>query len=103
MFEVPTYEVEAVFFTAVGVIVLWGKLGTKRVGVYALSALIKQLGIGGRSAVILEFLVFVTIGIVAAVGVVQPTNVAQAFTAGLGWTGLFTQTPSDQRTPSDGE
>lgn len=91
MFEAPTYEFWSVFFTAVGVIVLWSKMGRKRIKTYALSRLIKVLGFSDRPAIVLEFLVFVGLGTVVAVAIVQPTNAQQAFAAGLGWTGLLTK------------
>ena len=94
MYATDAYDFNSVFFTAVGVIVLWGKLGPDRMKVYALSNLIRTLVSSDRLTVSLEFAVFLFIGVVAAVGIVQPTTIAQAISAGLGWTGLFSHAPT---------
>ena len=92
MFEVPTYEFWSVAFTAIGVSVLWSKMGRKRIKAYALSRLIKLLRFSDGPTILFEFLAFVAIGTLVAVAIVQPSNAQQAFAAGLGWTGLFTKT-----------
>ena len=94
MFDVPTYELGSVVFTALGVVSVWGRLGPKKIRVFALSRLIEELGFTGKTKVIVEFCIFVSTGVVVGVGVVQPTSAAQALAAGMGWTGLLAQPPS---------
>ena len=93
MFATEAYDFNSVFFTSVGVIVLWGKLGVERVKVYALSDLIRKLIPNDRLGAFFEFAVFVSLGVIAAVGIVQPATIAQAISAGLGWTGLCSHAP----------
>ena len=94
MFEVPTFEIWAVVFTGLGAIVVWGRLGPKKIRVFALSRLIEALGFTDRRLMFAEFFVFVGLGIVVGVAVVQPTTVPQALAAGMGWTGLLSQPSS---------
>lgn len=91
MFEVPTFDLWAVVFTALGAIIVWARLGPEKIRVFALSRLIEGLGFRNRNQMLLEFVVFVSLGIVVGVAVVQPTTVPQALAAGMGWTGLLSQ------------
>ena len=91
MFEEPTYELSSILFTSLGVILLWSKMGRKGIRPYALSNLIELFRLSKRATTILEFLVFLALGVVAGIAIVQPVNAPQAIAAGLGWTGLFTR------------
>lgn len=46
----------------------------------------------------LEMAVFVVVGTVIAIGIAKPVNVQQAFSAGLGWTGIAAKPGSSRRT-----
>jgi hypothetical protein len=37
-----------------------------------------------------EFIVFVALGCFLGIGLVEPTNMTQSFSAGFAWVGLFT-------------
>ena len=83
------FEFDVTFFTALGAIVAWGRLGAQGIRVYALSRLVESIVAEQRIRIILEFLVFVTIGALVGVVVVEPKTGVQAIAAGLGWTGLL--------------
>lgn len=95
MFDVPEYNSVAMLFTAIGTVLLWSKLGVEKgvegIEVFALSRLISGLGVSGNKKMFAEFAVFVVLGVIVGVAVVQPTNVMQALAAGMGWTGLVAQ------------
>ena len=93
MYATDAYDVWSVSFTAMGVALLWAKMGRDQIKVYALSNLIRELVPSDKLSLVLEFVIFVFMGVVAAVGIVQPTSIPQAITAGLGWTGLFSHAP----------
>lgn len=94
MFEVPSFDTYAIVFTAVGASLVWARMGPKKVRIFALTRLIEGLGIEGKIGVVAEFMIFVAMGVVIGVAVVQPTNVTQALAAGMGWTGLLSQPSS---------
>lgn len=94
MFEAPTFEFWPTFYTAVGVSILWARMGYRRVRVYALSELVEQFRLSQKVNVIIQFCVFLALGIVVAVALVEPTSPPQAFAAGLGWTALLAQPSS---------
>ncbi|MCY4405779.1 MAG: hypothetical protein OXC15_05390 [Rhodospirillaceae bacterium] len=94
MFEAPTFEFWSTFYTAVGVSVLWGRMGYKKVRVFALSRLTEQLNLPQRANVIIQFCVFLALGVVVADAVVKPASATQALAAGLGWTALLAQPSS---------
>lgn len=88
MFSAPTFELSAVVYTCVGVIILWSRLGYDGRRAYGLSDVIELFGFSTPIRPIVEFFLFVSLGSVLAVVIVQPTNAPQAIAAGLGWTGL---------------
>lgn len=89
MFESVTLEPQAILFASIGVIVVWAKMGRKKLRVYGLSRLVDQFGLSKRMQMVTEFLIFVSIGVTVAIGVVQPSTATQALAAGMGWTGLL--------------
>ena len=91
MFQMPTFEIAPMAFTALGATIVWARLGPEKVRVFALSRLVEGLGIADRTKLLTEFFIFVTLGVVVGVAVVQPTTVTQALAAGMGWTGLLSQ------------
>ncbi len=77
-----------IFFTALGATISYSKWGRKKLKVYYLSDLLDVFVIAPKSRLLLEFAIFVFIGCAISIGIVHPQNAAQAFSAGLGWTGL---------------
>ncbi len=97
-FQSPDFSFPAVVFTSAGVVLLWGAWGRDRLHVFGLSDLVALLPIGAKFQKLLEFLVFVTIGCVVAIGVTHPINPTQAISAGFGWTAAFaTKGPRGKR------
>ena len=91
MFQMPTFELPSMVFTALGAMLVWARLGPEKVRVFALSRLVEGLRISDTAKLLTEFCIFVTLGVVVGVAVVQPTTVTQALAAGMGWTGLLSQ------------
>ncbi len=89
LFEVPEFTCQKVLFTAIGITILWGKLGRRKLRPYALGNLVDLLPWSSNVRQLIEFCLFVSIGTVVAVGVVDPGKVTQALAAGFGWTGFF--------------
>jgi uncharacterized membrane protein YbjE (DUF340 family) len=78
-------------YAAVGIVILWGKMKKNQRNVYALTELVGQLISNAKLRVCAELVVFLAIGSVVAMGIIDPTTPAQAFAAGLGWTSLTTR------------
>ena len=78
-----------VLFTAIGAAVYWAKAGRTNLRPYLLPAVIAVLGVRGRWRSFIEFMVFIIIGCVVGIGVVEPRNATQGLTAGFAWTGFF--------------
>lgn len=88
MFENPSFHLWSVIYAALGATLFWSKWGRERLRAYYLSELVEILVKDERARIAIELVLFVTIGCLVAVGIVRPQNIPQAFTAGLGWTGL---------------
>jgi hypothetical protein len=89
MFQLPHFGFWNVVFTAIGAAVFWGKWGRTKLKAYVLSDLIALLPVGKKLQCAIEFGVFLILGCLVGIAVVQPTTPTQALTAGFGWTGLF--------------
>lgn len=80
-----------VLCTAIGALVLWTKLGDRqRLTVYGFGKLWNLIGIEGKARDVLELISFIVLGTFVAMLFTEPNNVRQAFSAGLGWTGMLT-------------
>lgn len=77
-----------IFFTTLGATISYSKWGRKKLRVYYLADVLDVFNLGPRTRVVTELAVFVMIGCAVSIGIVHPQNAAQAFSAGLGWTGL---------------
>jgi hypothetical protein len=88
MFENPSFTFWNVVYTAIGAAVFWSTWGRTKLKPYGLSELIRYLPFEQYHPII-EFLVFVALGVVIGIGFTSPTNPRQAISAGLGWTGVF--------------
>ena len=75
--------------SGVGAAILWAKSGKSR-RVYALTEIVELVIPAGRPTLreIIQFVVFLVLGAYISVQVIDPATAAQAFVAGLGWTGL---------------
>jgi hypothetical protein len=80
-------------YAAVGVAILWGKMRTSQRNVYALTDFIEALipSHMKKLRAIVELACYLSLGGTVAIGVIDPATPAQAFAAGLGWTGLTTK------------
>jgi hypothetical protein len=80
-------------YAAAGVAILWGKMKASQRNVYALTDIIKALipSHMEKQRAIVELACYLSIGCIIAMGVIDPATPAQAFAAGLGWTGLTTK------------
>jgi hypothetical protein len=89
MVQMPNFEFGTVFFTAIGAILFWAKWGQTKLRTFALSSLIEVFVKNESTKLVVEFVVFVTLGCVVGIGLVDPQTAPQSFAAGLGWTALF--------------
>jgi hypothetical protein len=88
VFENPPFHTWSVIYTALGVILFWSKWGREKVKAYYLSELVETFVKNERAQMVIELLLFVSIGCLVGIGIVRPQNIPQALSAGLGWTGL---------------
>ena len=77
-------------YTGLGSAIFWGKNGRKKLKVYVLSDLFDSLKFPEESPyrIVLEFVLFITFGILIGIGAIGPTTILQALTAGIAWTGV---------------
>lgn len=98
MFTAPIFEFWAVVYTAAGATVFWGKWGRTRLRPFLLATVMdyffssKKLE---KLRQLIEFLIFISFGVLVGVGLTEPHNVTQALAAGLGWTGLVASTSNN--------
>ena len=87
-FELPSFTLWKVVYTAIGASVYWGVQGRTKLRPFLLPDVLPHLP-WERAQAILEFVVFLTMGCLVGIAFVNPTNAQQALTAGMGWTGVF--------------
>lgn len=75
-------------FAALGSGLLYMQWGRTKLKAFFFGDLLDTLNLNDTLRHQLEIGVFVTVGTAIALGVAKPDTVAQAFSAGLGWTGL---------------
>ena len=98
MFDVPVYSGVNVFYTAVGVFVIWASWGTGRLSVKYLNVRLADLGLSPNFLLFVEFIVTMAVGVLVAIAFVNPQTAPQAIAAGMGWTSLIARpTDSPQR------
>ena len=88
-----SFDCQQVGCVALGATVLWiknGYSGQHIFGVAPLTDLFFPAGKCLRFRAIVEFVLFVVIGVIMSITLTQPGNAQQAVAAGLGWTGLLT-------------
>lgn len=89
MFDVSVYSGVNVFFTALGVFVIWASWGAGRLSVKYLNARLADLGLSPNWLLVVEFLVTMVVGVLVAIAFVNPQTAPQAIAAGMGWTSLI--------------
>jgi hypothetical protein len=75
-------------FAFAGALLLWCRLGNKAREVYQLSNLLRRFIRNDSIREKIEPVLFVLLGTVLSIGIIQPSTPAQAFAAGVGWTSL---------------
>lgn len=88
-FEGPGFSFWNILYTAVGASLFWSWWGRSRLRVFGLSNILVVFGVPGRWRARLEFVIFIVLGCLVGIGLVDPRSPVQALTAGLGWTGVF--------------
>jgi len=88
-------------YVAIGAILLWGKLGHEGRKAFVLEDLLAAMRMPSHICTILGFVIFVTLGVFVAIGVVKPTSAAQAIVAGMGWTGMLSKPAKEPTPPTD--
>jgi len=86
---VNAFSLRNVLFAAIGASVFWGKTGRTALRAYVLSELVDLTGVTGKWRHAAEFLIFVILGCIVGLAVVDPRTAVQALTAGFAWTGVF--------------
>ena len=83
------FTVSNVVYTVIGAAVYWGRTGRSQLRPYVLAKLIDRAGLAKTPRVFIEFFVFVALGCIVGIGMVDPRNAVQALTAGFAWTGAI--------------
>ena len=100
MIAVPEFDGTTVFFTAVGVFVIWSSWGKGQLSVKYLNARLAELGLSPNWLMIVEFVVTIFAGVVVSIAFIDPQTAPQAIAAGMGWTSLIarpTAAPSEEQ------
>lgn len=83
------------FFIGLGTVTYWNKAGRRGRRAVTILAPLTHLISRGRFRDAIDFLVFVAVGCVVAWYLVRPETAQQGFAAGLGWTGLLSESKAD--------
>lgn len=76
------------FFAFLGSGLLYMQWGRSKLRAYAFSSFLDTFSMEENTRARLEMIIFVVVGTAIAVALTNPTSASQAFSAGLGWTGL---------------
>jgi len=89
-FEIPQFSPWMVGYTVIGAAIFWGKNGRTKLKIFFLSYAFDMVKFPeGRLRQILELLVFLVLGCFIGIGISHPSNVPQAISAGMAWTGFL--------------
>ena len=88
MFDYPGYELRWVIYTGIGAVIFWGRFGRRQLRPFILAKFTDYMK-PSLFRDIIEFVLFVGLGIVVGIAVTEPTTTMQAITAGMSWTGAF--------------
>ena len=78
-----------IFCCLIGGAVHWILMGQRRLKAIGFARFSSMLGLGGRPADLVEFLLFLLFGTVITFVLTHPATAAQSLTGGLGWTTLI--------------
>lgn len=81
-------NMQLVFFAFVGVAISFGRAKEADKKALGLSPLLGRFITHERGLMIVEALVFLSLGCMISMGVTNPSTVPQALAAGLAWTGI---------------
>lgn len=88
MFQGPSFTFWNIVYTAIGAAGFWSTWGRSKLKPFLIADLIRRLP-ARRWHPLIEFLLFIVLGVIVGIGVTNPTNAQQAIAAGMGWTGIF--------------
>lgn len=88
MVDIPEYGGTTIFFTAVGVFLIWAAWGKGQLSVMYLNARLAKLGLSPNWLMVVEFLITMILGVLVAIAFFDPKSARQAIAAGMGWTSL---------------
>jgi hypothetical protein len=88
------------FFALLGCGLLYMQWGRAKLRAYVFSELLETFNMAEATRHRFEIIIFVFVGTAIAMGVAAPNTIPQAFSAGLGWTGLAARSHSDHKTRS---
>lgn len=83
-------------FAFLGAGLLYMQWGRSKLRAYAFSDLLDTFDLTESVRYRTELVIFVLVGTIVALGIARPSTMAQAFSAGLGWTGIAAR-PSHNR------
>ena len=86
-------------FAFLGAGLLYMHWGREKLRAYAFSDLLDTFDFDENVRIRVEMIVFVLVGTVLAMGLTSPNSMPQAFSAGLGWTGLAAKPSLDGSKP----
>ncbi len=72
-------------YTAAGAVAYWAKWGRDRLRVFYLAEVLDVIPMRRIVRARVEFIMFVVLGCFLGIGLVQPTNMTQSFSAGFAW------------------
>lgn len=89
MGQILTFQFWAhALFACIGAGLFYMQWGRSKLRAYQLSDLLDTFKLEDNVRYRLELLIFISLGTIIAMGLAKPSNVQQAFSAGIGWTGL---------------
>ena len=88
-FQGAVYSWHTVIFTLVGICILWGRWGRKRLrSLIPFADYIEIWVTSEKLRYPIEFGIFAFFGVLGAILIVKPTSATQCMAAGMGWTGI---------------
>lgn len=92
-----------VIFACLGAGLFYMQWGRAKLRAFVFSDFFDLFDLDERVRARLEFAVFVAVGTAIAIGIAKPINVQQAFSAGLGWTGVAAKPGTRQKATPRGK
>ena len=89
-----------IFFATMGVVFLWlkenassakGGQAPRNLRIFALADLVERLDLSENARWTIQFVIFVTLGTLAALAFAKPDNAIHGASAGMGWTAAFSR------------